>query len=404
MNNDQRPAPVRRHCMVVFAHYPHAETRVQREAEALVDYGFKVDVICLKSREEATVGSNHGVTIYRLPMARVKRSRLIVQFLDYVLFFVLASFKVTMLHLRRRYDVVQVHNLPDFLVFSALFPKLTGSRVIVDLHDLMPEFYQGRFGQGSGNALLWLISLQEKLACRFSDHVITVSDHWREALIERGVPADKCSVVMNLADPRIFRPIPAEDAASKENGRFRLFYHGTVSERYGLDLVLRAMGRVRDQIPEIYFTLVGQGEHLRTLKSLADDLDLGDHVQFRPIVPADQLPPLVASADLGVVPYRDDVFTDSLLPTKLMEYAVMGLPCVVARTSAISRYFDETMVQFFTPGDVDELAHCIQMLYRDRTRLASLGQDITKFNGQYNWLDQRADYLQLVDRLGERKS
>jgi glycosyltransferase involved in cell wall biosynthesis len=403
MNDDQRPEPARRHCMVVFAHYPHAETRVQREAEALVDYGYEVDVVCLKERGEAAVDANHNVTIYRLPMARVKRKSLIVLFLDYILFFVLASFKVTVLHLRQRYDVVQVHNLPDFLVFSALVPKLTGSRVILDLHDLMPEFYQGRFGQGSGNALLRLISLQEELACRFSDHVITVSDHWRQALIERGAPADKCSVVMNLADPRIFRPISAKDATSRDKGRFQLFYHGTVSERYGLDLVLRAMDRVRHQIPEIHLTLVGQGEHLKTLKGLADDLNLRDHVQFRSIVPAEQLPPLIASADLGVVPYRDDVFTDSLLPTKLMEYAVMGLPCVVARTSAISRYFDEAMVQFFTPGDVDELAHCIQMLYRDRTRLTNLAQNITKFNEQYNWPDQRTDYLQLVDRLLDRK-
>lgn len=389
--------------MVVFAHYPHSETRVQREAEALVDHGYAVDVICLGARTEAAVDTHYNVTIYRLPMARLKRKSLIAQFLDYIVFFVLASVQLTRLHLERRYDVVQVHNLPDFLVFAALIPKLTGARVILDLHDLMPEFYQGRFGQGSNSCLKRLILGQENLSCRFADHVITVSEHWRQALIRRGVPPEKCSVVMNLADPRIFHPLSAESALSKDDNRFRLFYHGTLSNRYGLDLVLQAMGLVRHQIPGIHLTVVGAGEYLEDLKRMADALNLSEsHVQFRPNVPAERLPPLIAAADVGVVPYRDDVFTDSLLPTKLMEYAAMGLPSIVARTSAIAAYFDETMVQFFKPGDVQDLARCILTLYSDRKRLVQLAQGIQKFNQRYNWSTQSAEYIRLVDQLAQR--
>jgi glycosyltransferase involved in cell wall biosynthesis len=393
----------RRHCMVVFAHYPHAETRVQREAEALVEHGYEVDVICLRTREEDAVATHNGVAISRLPMTRGESGSLVAQFLDYVIFFVFAFMRLTRLHLQRHYDVVQVHNLPDFLVFAALVPKLTGARVIVDLHDLMPEFYKGRLGNAANSFLLRLILLQERLSCRFADHVITVSEHWRQLLIRRGVPPDKCSVVMNLADPRIFQPLSAYETAPKDDGRFRLFYHGTFAARYGLDLVLQAMDRVRHEIPEIHLTLVGHGESLRVLERLADDLKLReDHIEFRPIVPAEQLPPLVAAANAGVVPYRNDVFTDSLLPTKLMEYAAMGLPCIVARTSAISDYFDKTMVQFFTPGDVDELAHCILLLYRDRSRLAHLRQGIRAFNERYSWVVAGGEYVHLVDRLARR--
>lgn len=392
-----------RHCMVVFAHYPHSETRVQREAAALVSHGCEVDVICLRVRQEAAVDTHHGVTIYRLPMSRVKRRSLIAHFLDYIAFFVLASVKLTRLNLQRHYDVVQVHNLPDFLVFAALIPKLTGSRIILDLHDLMPEFYQGRFGQTPSNLLMRLILVQERLSCRFADHVITVSEHWRQALIKRGVPSEKCSVVMNLADPRIFYPLSVEEAPAKSSNHFRLFYHGTLPERYGLDLVLQAMDRVRHQIPGIHLTLIGGGEHLKTLKCMAEDLNLAeDHVQFRPNVPAERLAALIAAADVGVVPYRDDVFTDSLLPTKLMEYAVIGLPCIVARTSAISAYFDDTMVQFFTPGDVEDLARCILTLYFDRERLTQLAQGIKKFDQRYNWTKLSAEYATLVERLSAR--
>jgi len=400
MKNNQRGEP-KRHCMVVFATYPYGETRVQREAEALVGHGYEVDVICLRGQSDTAVDTHHGVTIYRLPMRRARKRTLAAGVLDYIAFFAMASVKLARLNLLRHYDVVQVHNLPDFLVFAALIPKLTGSRVILDLHDLMPEFYQGRFGQESNGFLMRLILIQEKLSCRFADHVITVTEHWRQTLVKRGVPPEKCSVVMNLADGHIFHRFPPEDAPPKDGDRFRLFYHGYMPERYGLDLVLQAMGRVRHQIPEIHLTLVGGGEHLATLKRMSEDLDLKENcVEFIRCVPAEKLPALIAVADVGVVPYRDDIFTDSLLPTKLMEYAVMGLPSIVARTSAISAYFDETMVQFFAPDDVEDLARCILTLYSDRKRLAQLAQGIQKFNQRHNWTKAGAEYVALVERLG----
>jgi len=86
-----------------------------------------------------------------------------------------------------------------------------------------------------------------------------------------------------------------------------------------------------------------------------------------------------------------------------MEYAALGIPTIAARTPAIAAYFGETTVQFFTPGDVDELAQCILGLYRDPSRLTSLARNIVKFNERYNWADQRTRYLQLVGQLSERK-
>src|SRR5262249_59496544 len=164
-------------------------------------------------------------------------------------FFWLAAVRLTKLHRRRRYRVIHVHNLPDFLVFAAAIPKLRGVPVILDLHDLMPEFYRGRF-EGNGSGLGWAIRLQERLSRRFADHVITVSEQWRTALVGRGVPEGKCSVVMNVADERVFAPRPSAASSSE----FRLLYHGTVAYRYGLDLALEAVAKVRAEIPEIRLT------------------------------------------------------------------------------------------------------------------------------------------------------
>ena len=103
---------------------------------------------------------------------------------------------------------------------------------------------------------------------------------------------------------------------------------------------------------------------------------------------------------MGLAPYRNDVFTDGLLPTKLMEYAAVGIPCVAARTTAISTYFSGTMTELFTPGDVDDLAARIRELHADRGRLDRLADGSRRFMERYRWAQVRDDYVALVNRLG----
>ncbi len=414
MKADSRKQSNKRHCMVVHAYYPKGETRVERQAMALLEHGIEVDVICLQAPTQPALEIVDGVQVHRLPVHRHMSSGLVVQLFEYLVFFLLAFIRLTKLHRRRRYDAVQVHNLPDFLVFVALIPKLTGARVILDLHDLMPEFYSEQYQRSLDSLPVRLIRWQEWLSCRFADQVITVTELWRQALTERGQPADKVTVIMNVADDRTFNRDVMVDVSggcdslqskADDNSRFRLIYHGATAQRHGLDLALRAINLVRQTVPAVHLTLHGGGgEYRQHLTNLAEELGLQDHVHFSPrFVLTAELPKLLKRADLGIVPYRNGVFTGGILPTKLMEYAALGIPAIAARTPAIAAHFDETTVQFFTPGDVDELAHCILTLYRDRSRLAELAHNIERFNERYNWPDQRAIYLQLVNRLTEHK-
>lgn len=390
----------KKHCMIVHAHYPLGETRVQREAEALVARGYQVDVICLKGPQEPSRGSHQGVQVWRLPV-ELKKGGLVSQFLNYLHFFILAMVKVTRLYRRQRYGTVQVHNLPDFLVFCTCILKLKGVSVILDLHDLMPEFYAGRFGQ-SRSLLGRFIRWQEKLACRFADHVITVSEHWRQALIKRGVPAHKCSVVMNVADDKIFSPSSVRLDLRDEH-EFRLIYHGTLVYRYGLDLALQAVAQVKSDIPDIRLTLLGKGDLVPVLRQMIQDLELTEYVTlYDELRPVEELPELLQTAHLGIVPYRNDVFTDGLLPTKLMEYAAIGLPSIASRTTAIETCFRDTMVEFFEPGDADDLARCIRYLRHSPQRMAELAENSRKFNERYHWKQVSAEYAALVDRLNAR--
>lgn len=387
--------------MVVHANYPLGETRVQRQALALVDAGFEVDVICLRGDDEEKREIVDGVRVRRLPVERHRGSGMGPQLLEYLLFFVMVMGLFSARHLLRRYDSVQVHNLPDFLVFSVVAAKLTRTPVILDLHDLMPEFMAHRIDADFGHPIVRLVALQERLACGFADRVITVTDEWGDVLRSRGVAGDKIHIVMNVADPRLFHREPFRALGGDS---FTIIYHGTFTHRYGVDLILRAVDELRAVIPEIRLVLLGDGESRDDLIELADTLGLVDHVEFsQGVVEASALPDRIRAADVGVVPNRSNVFTEGILPTKLLEYVAVGLPVVVAETGGVRRYFDPTMVEFFAPGDPSDLASALKRLHDDPDRRAQLVEASDAFNAAYPWSRIAAEYVALLSSV-ERSS
>ncbi len=398
----QTRAPVRssgRHCMVVHAYYPLGETRVQREAQALLDCGIDVHVICLRDHNEPRVDFDDGVTISRLPLRRHRGCGMLMQLMEYLIFFALASVTLTAMHLRRRFTTIQIHNLPDFLVFSALIPKLMGIPIILDLHDLMPELLAGRTDRSLDNWLVRIMRFQEQISCRFADHVVTVTDGWRQTLISRGVPARKVSVVMNVPDARVFRR-GQRASCLPENGRLELLYHGTFTHRYGVDLIVAAMGLLRDELPNLHLTLLGDGELRDELVKQVRALSLEKRVTISDgMVGVDVLTESIRRADIGIVPNRTNIFTDGILPTKLLEFVAMEVPVIASRTPMVANYFDEDTVEFFSPGEAKELAARIRALHAAPARRQALAENATIIAQRFSWDATAAGYTALVRRL-----
>lgn len=387
-----------RACMIVHSHYP-ADPRVRREAESLLADGWAVDVICLRDPGEKPREECAGATVYRIPVTRHRASGLAVYLWEYLLFFFAASFRVTALHLRRRYDVVQAHNMPDFLVFAAAIPRLLGARVVLDIHDLVPELYGVKF-TGRGSRLVARITrMVEYVSTAFADQVITAGEPFRRRLLARQVPAEKVTVVMNSADPRLFHPLERAPANPEGDNRFTLVYHGGLFHRYGLDIAVRAVHRLREEIPDLQFRIYGDGDAVPELEQLIGELRLEERVHLGGFVPLDRIPALIAGADLGVVPYRQNPFTDLLFPTKAFEYIVMGVPVIMARTEAVVTLFGEVSDLFFQPGDDRELAERILALYKEPARRQLLLAVSRAAYAPYAWDRQQHEYLALMNRL-----
>jgi glycosyltransferase involved in cell wall biosynthesis len=383
--------------MAAYTNY-RRDPRVKREAEALVGAGYEVVFLASRQPDEPDQEAIEGVKVIKVRRLNDQRTSARAYILDYLIFF-FAIF----LHLLvrpRRYRLIHINNMPDFLVFAACLPRLLGIPVIHDVHDLMPELFAEKFAAGSDHWLVRLLLTQERWAGRMASAVLTVEDRLKSILVERGIPERKIRVLMNLPDERIFAPLPRLQKKSQSDP-YVLVYHGTLARRLGLDIALQAVAEIGDRVPALELRIIGAGEEREPLLKLRDELGIQDRVTFSDgYVPVETIPGLLADADVGIVPLRLSDGTDIMLPTKLLEYVSVGIPCIVPATGTICRYFDETMVHFFEAEDHVSLANALIDLYERPELRESLAEQATeRFGRAHRWSEHKKIYLELVSEL-----
>jgi glycosyltransferase involved in cell wall biosynthesis len=384
--------------MVAYTVYP-TDTRVRREAEALAARGDKVTVISLASSNGKSIPNLNGVRWLPLSQKRYRGSQAGAYLSSYLAFFCRAALRLAVLHLKQPFHIIQVHTLPDFMVFTALVPKLSGARVILDVHDLMPELYRSKFGLDEQHPLIRLITWIERASIGFADRAIAVHKVQREVLVRHGNPPGKFIELLNLPDPALFSRNTSSPVRRREAG-LRLIYHGTISNRHGLQVLLKAMAILASELQGLELHMIGDGDAVPALLHLRTELGLSRNVRFSPgFIPPEEIVPLLLAADAGVVPTIVDAFTRFMLPVKLLEYVALGLPVICSRTRTVEAYFDDGMVCFFRPGDPYDLAQVIRDLYWNPDRRAEICSQAERFNRDYRWDQHKSSYFRLVDEL-----
>ena len=381
--------------MVAYSDYI-SDARIRREAESLAQRGDRVDLVCLPHRCGSTRTTLNDVHLFPLNIRRYRGSSNLRYLWSYFTFFWGALLLVSWRHLRFRYDLVQVHTMPDFMVFTALVPRLTGAAVLLDVHDLMPELYMSKFKLNRKHRLIRAITNIERASVGFAHRAIAVHQPHLDALVAHGNSMDRFEILINTPDPSVFgSPINRDTGDS-----FKLVYHGTISRRHGLEMALRATSLARRQIPTLKLSIIGDGDDLDRLMNLAEELGLDGTVEFsRGSVPVHELPSLLAGAHLGIVPLEKDSFTQYMLPVKLMEYVALGIPAIVTRTKTIEHYFNDSMVEYISGGSAEELAESIVRLYRAPKRRQEMARCADEFTKRHNWSKQKLVYYRLVDSL-----
>lgn len=378
--------------MIAYAFYA-LDARVIRAAEALAENGHQVDVFAVS--HDGTRGSSDGglLRVRLLPMQK-KQTRLARYAFEYGAFFSWAFVLVSLLHARRKYHVVYVHNMPNFLVFAGLFPKIHGAKIVLDVHDPAAELLAAIRGR---DLPLWaqrLVNAEERISISFSDTLITVNESMRRRLST--ISSRSVSVVMNLPDLQRFVPLDAP--CGRERFEW-IAYSGSIAHRNGLDLVMRAVPLLADEFPSLRFRVIGDGPALESVVRLADDLGVSDLVEFRGFVPHDQIPSLLSDAVAGISPQRGGVFGSLVFSMKVAEYVALGLPVICSGIATMRDYFSDDELLFFEPGNAADLARAIRALLTNPAAAEERAARSRLKLEKLDWPAQKESLVATVERL-----
>lgn len=383
-------------CMLGYTFY-ESDQRVRRYAETLVDQGHIVDVVSLRGKGVSQYDEINGVRIFRIQERMLNEKGRFTYLYRLLKFLVLSAGFLWRKHLERPYDLIHVHSVPDFEVFATLLPKLTGARIILDIHDIVPEFYAAKFGVTKSSIIFKTLALLEKLSIAFSDHVIISNHIWYNRLLSRSVRKGKCTVILNFPDPTIFHR--KNSATLREKEKIIMLYPGGFYWHQGLDVAIKAFSMIKGDVPHAYFYIYGDGPQEDTLRSLIRTLGLEERVLLKGGVALKEVALLMANADIGIVPKRNDPFGGEAFSTKILEFMAIGTPVIASRTKIDQYYFDESIVEFFEPENPKDLADAMIRLIENEDWRKDLSNNALKFMAKNNWDSRKHVYLDLIASL-----
>ena len=381
-------------CMVAYTFY-EVDNRVRRYAEALAKRGDLVDVIVLRREGQSSRDFINGVHVFRIQRRVINERSKFTYLAKLVLFFARSLVSLTREHIKSRYSLIHIHSVPDFEVFVAILPKLTGSKIILDIHDIMPEFYVSKFNVSQSSLIFKLLVGVERISAAFSDHVIVANHIWQKRLEARSVKESKCTTILNCPD----KPIFSRHGRTRKDNKFIILYPGTFNYHQGLDIALRAFALMKDQVPLAEFHIYGRGDQLEFLRSLISDLGLENRVFLKAMLPFNQINAVIENADLGIVPKRNNVFGNEAFSTKILEFMALGVPVIIPDTMIDRHYFNDSVAEFFHANDERSLADAMLRMIKHPELRQELARNAGEFVKKYAWEENKAGYLDLVDAL-----
>lgn len=377
-------------CIVVQHYYPK-DVRVRKQAMALRSQGHRVSVIALCDINEPKQETVDGVKVYRMALQK-KRTGVLRYLFEYVSFFLYSFYKLNLLDLKEKFDVVHINTLPDFLVFCACIQKLKGRRVVLDMHEIMPEFFMSKFKARPESSMVRLLLSLEKISLKFADAVITINEPIKQIFQTRALPGRHITVVMNTVDGVTVRAIREQ----KHNG-FNCVYHGTITDLYGLDTAIEGFSKASRKFGDMAFHIFGSGPNLSHLKSLVKKRNLQESVIFHGDVPHERMMEFLTEMDLGILAYRKDVFLNLCFSNKLAEYVYFRIPVISSDLDTTKHYFTDEEILFFEAGNANELAQKILFAHSNRERVRKMADLAFEKYKAYDWTIMARRYLKVIE-------
>ena len=374
------------------------DSRIIRFTDALIENNYKVDVISLRLEDQKKYEEVNGVRVFRI-MKSFPQDTIFSYIFNSSVYLLKAFLKCTLLTLKKdKPDVIHIHNMPDYLVFSTIFAKLRGIPIILDMHDLVVELFKEKWAEKTFNRIGFLLKFSEKISSRYVNHLITVTKECVDILVKRGVPSQKISLIMNSADEKIFtynEPIIDKQLTHK------ILYHGTIARRFGLHYFIKAMPAIVEAIPDLEFHLYGNfnTQYSDEFQSLVNDSGLEKNVIYHKKIPYSELNDMIIQYDLGIVIYEQTEYMNLALPTKSCEYAMTGLPFIISELTSVKSIFKTDSVFYVNPLDTKMISETVIKFFKDPTIGKKHSKKAYEDVKGITWNIMRARYLTLISEM-----
>lgn len=391
-----------RACFVSQRAYP-SDQRLYTAMSALRDAGWEVHIVCTKDNRPA-YSVEDGFFIHRLPSIERTRGSKLRYVAEYISFLVPAFFMVSYLHLKIGFHMVEVTNLPDPLLLSALVPRLTGAKVVFDLRECSPEMFNDRLGFSFDGTPMKAIIAIEQIMVGFAHKSITCTEQMKAAIVKRGANADKIAVTLNVGTaftPVVKLPDPNDNTPATN---LHIVTHGTIIKRYGHRHLIEALPHVLEKIPNTRVTIYGKGAFRPNLEQMIADLKLSDHITFGGFVPDGEVVARLHEGHIGVVTLENTPEADLVHTYKMFEYLSLGIPVVIGKSSAVAAYFTAGEVTFFEPGNARDLARALIELANDAQRRHQQAVNGLKAFERYAPEKQKQATLEIISDLVKQRN
>lgn len=383
-------------CLIRHAYFPD-DPRDRKQALALVETGHSVDVLCLKKKDQPLFECFKGVRVFRIPLTH-QRAGVYRYLVEYTLSFMLLSALLLIRFFKMRYSRIQVSTMPDFLVFTTILPKLFGARVILDLHEPVPELWIAKYGDRLG-ILLMLQKIIERAAIDYAHTCITVTARLRERFGERGSDIRKISVIPNVCE-EVFEDVYSKRSTvtpAAGDDCFCLVTHGLVEERYGHETVMSALDDLDNELASVHFYIYGDGEYKQRLIERADRCRSKERIHFVDYLPLESLIDRLLQASAAVIPTLKSPYSELVDTNKMYEYMALRIPVIASRLPSLEENFDDSCILFFEPGSHPDLARCIRELYHSKEKRLRLAKNAYERYAKMSWSETKKSYVALVE-------
>lgn len=375
------------------------EPRGFRQIKILSENDYVIDVICPNKKNSKDINIKN-TTFYYAPSSRSRTGGL-NYFFEFVVYFFYCIYKSLILDIRKKYFIVQIMVMPEFMMFSAFVPRLRGAKIIMDWMDPLYEVFISRKDIKKNKFVLFILNNIEKLAVKFSHKVLVPNRGFIKAFNERNIDTSHFFVIPNSADEEFF--IIKKDI-KKNNQYFQIIYHGVAVNYNGLKITIDAFLEAMKKLPSLKLMIVGDGPEIDYARKVKLSYNLKKEIQIIGRVPINKLHKYLMQADAGIVSNLNTPFTNINLPTRIMELISMKIPVISSKLSGICDYFNKDALMFFEPGNYKELADCILELANSTEKRNRLVNNANEQYREIDWLTTKNKYMQIIQQLSGNKN